>query len=406
MNRYATLKLKRPTYPSPTKGTVVVWSMIASLPVPGSTWHRLQYLVGLRRLGFDVWYVEDQNSTIFHPVDFHRSMDFKENLRYLREYMELIGFEDRWVYRPPYSGDNWLGALSGQGVRELYERADAIVNHTGAKVMRERPSGAACLVYLETDPVRNQIRVATGEKSLERELSQYDWLFTYGANIGDPTCKLPDDGFNWQGTRPAIISDWWRTPFSARLPRRLTTITSWKRGNKKDIELDHNTLRWSKCEGFLALGRLPRRAALPMELTIRGLNEQDRSTLQKYGWTIRNGGELSNLARYRNYIRHSAGECTAANHQNVATNSGWFSDRSASYLAAGRPVISEDTGFSLQLPTGQGLFAFRSEQEAESAIEAVAGDYVRHSSAASDIAHGYFDSEKVIGDTMRTIGLL
>lgn len=395
------------SYPPATRGVIVVWSLIASLPIPGTTWHRLQYLAGLRRLGFDVWYVEELDRWLNRPGDYKRTTRYDANLRYLRRVMELIGFEDRWIFRPPGNEQLCFGARNLDGLMRLYEKADLVINHTGAQWLKPWHSKIRALAYLETDPVANQIGIAKGDQTLISELSRYDYLLTFGANLGATDCKVPVERLHWIPTRPAICIDWWDCGCPVRIPLTLTTITAWERSSRrKDLVWQDDTWRWSKCDGFRHCIDLPKNAALSLELTIKGATDLELESFRQRGWRVRPATDLATPAAYRHYIMASAGEFTVAKEQYVASRVGWFSERSACYLAAGRPVISEETGFSNSLPTGTGLFAFSDQTEALEAIRAVALDYQRQSHVAREIAHGFFSADRVIGDSLRAIGLL
>ncbi len=392
-------------YPPATKGVVVVWSLIASLPIPGTAWHRLQYLAGLRRLGFDVWYVEELDRRLNRPGDFVSTTDFAANLQYLKALMDQIGFSDRWIFRPP-GHEECFGARDFKGLLDLYAEADLVINHTGAQLLQPWHSNIRSLAYLETDPVRNQVNMAQGNEKLTGELLKYDYLLSYGLNLGQADCKVPVGELHWIPTLPAICVDWWATKSPLRSPRTLTTVTAWKRSHKKDLQWDEASWRWSKAEGFLSFLDVPQHSRLPMELALRGANDEEEQLFRQHGWLVKKASDLDNPDAYRDYITTSAGEFTAAKEQYVASWSGWFSDRSASYLAAGRPVISQDTGFSNSLPTGSGLFAISTVTEAVEAVNRVADDFERQSKAALDIAHEHFSAERVLGNAMRAIGLL
>ena len=393
-------------YPTANRGTVVVWSLIASHPFPGTAWHRLQYLAGLRRLGFDVWYVEDSDRLVRNPTTWSRTTDFAPNVEYLAHNMELIGLGDRWIFRPPGQYAECMGARSMSGLMDLYRSADLVVNHSGAQELRQEHACIRRLLYLETDPVVNQVEVAQGESWIIETLSAHHHLFTYAENIGSPDCQLPIERFEWIPTRPALCVDWWMPAnVGTRDYDALTTVATWKHTGNDVIWRDRRW-SWSKHHEFLKFVKLPDRSKLPLELAVGGIDEIDRALLARQGWRTTPARKLNNLQTYRDYIRSSLGEFTATKEQYVAPRSGWFSDRSSSYLASGRPVITQDTGFSNVLPTGEGLFAFSTPDEAIAAIDAVATDYGRNASAALEIAYEYFSAERVIGESLRHIGLL
>jgi hypothetical protein len=395
----------RTAYPPATRGRVVLWGLLAQSPFGGMTWQVLHHLGGLRRLGFDVWYVEDSDRPVYDPETFWGTFDVNKNVEYLARQMERLDLGDRWVFRPPDTADTCLGACDMAGLAQLYKDADAVLNLCGAQELRPGHREIRCLVYLETDPVASQIRVASGEPATIEALAAYDVLFTYGENLGAADCGVPVDRFSWQPTRPPVCVDWWATDAAPPTGAALTTVANWKHTGK-DIVWQGETYRWSKHHEFLRFIDLPRRSAVPLELALGAISEDETTHMRARGWRIIPSADLAQPDVYRDYIRSSYGEFTVAKDQNIRLRSGWFSDRSASYLAAGRPVITQDTGFANILPTGEGLFAFTTLDEAAMAVEAVRRDYSRHAAAARQIADEFFAAERVLGAVFRRIGLL
>src|ERR1043166_5574756 len=182
-------------YPPAKRGKIVIWGMLAHSPFGGMTWQVLQHLAGVRRLGFDVWYVEDANRPVFHPSTFCSTSDATANIAYMARQMERIGLSDRWIFRPPGVCDTYVGACGSAGLAQLYKEADAVLNLCGAQELRLNHQDIRCLVYLETDPVANQIGVANGCLQTIETFAAYDVLFTYGANFGAPDCRVPLERF-------------------------------------------------------------------------------------------------------------------------------------------------------------------------------------------------------------------
>jgi hypothetical protein len=182
-------------------------------------------------------------------------------------------------------------------------------------------------------------------------------------------------------------------------------VANWKHTGK-DLVWQGETYYWSKHHEFQRFINLPSHSPLPLELAIGGMDDEERGHMQHHGWRMVPSVRLAEPGAYRAYIQASRGEFTVAKDQNIRLRSGWFSDRSACYLAAHRPVITQDTGFGNILPTGAGLFAFTTEHEALEAIDTVARDYTRQSAAARDIAQEFFAAERVLGDVFRRVGLL
>jgi hypothetical protein len=369
------------------------------------TWQVLHHLAGIRRLGFDVWYVEDSDTPVYHPVTYWATSEYTLNVAYLARQMEGIGLSERWIFRPPGIHDTCFGGRDLAGLQQLYHEADAVLNLCGSHALRPEHREIPCLVYLETDPVANQVRVASGDLQTIEMLTPYRQIFTYAENLGAADCGVPVERFCWQPTRPPVCLDWWTTSAPPAAGVVLTTVANWKH-TEKDIVWQGETYHWSKHYEFERFIALPSRAALPLELAIGRISEAEQDRLRDHGWRLVPSVSVADPDAYRGYIQASGGEFTVAKDQNIRLRSGWFSDRSACYLAAGRPVITQDTGFGNVLPTGAGLFAFSTAEEALEAIKIVARDYPGQSAAARHIAQEYFVAERVLGDVLRRIGLL
>ncbi len=392
-------------YPPARRGKIVLWGLLASSPFGGMTWQVLHHLEGLRRLGFDVWYVEDSDRPVTHPTTYWPTFESDANVAYLARQMHILGLGDRWIFRPPGVYDRCCGARDLAGLRSLYQETDAVLNLCGAQELRPEHHEARCLVYLETDPVANQIGVATGHLPTIDRLAAHHHLFTYGENFGASDCGVPVERFCWQPTRPPVCVDWWVTNASPASGAALTTIANWKH-TSRDVIWQGETYYWSKHYEFLRFIDLPLRSPIPLEVALGAVSADEATHMRTHGWRIVPSVSLAEPSAYRDYLRASCGEFTVAKDQYIRLRTGWFSDRSACYLAAGRPVITQDTGFTNILPTGEGLFAFTTMDEALAAIEAVARDYARHAAMARQIAEEFFAAERVLGDVLRRIGLL
>jgi hypothetical protein len=392
-------------YPPARRGPLVVWGLLASYPFGGMTWQVLHHLAGLRRLGFDVWYVEDSDTPVFDPATYWPTPDYAVNVAYLARQMERIGLAERWIFRPPGVDDACLGGRDLAGLRQLYRDAEAVLNLCGSHAVLPVHREIRCLIYLETDPVANQVRVASGDADTIDALALHHHLFTYGENLGAPDCGVPVERFRWQPTRPPVCLDWWATGGPPAGDLVLTTVANWK-DTGKEIVWRGETYHWSKHYEFERFITLPARAPLPLELALGRIDEAAQDRLRRHGWRLVPSVKVAEPDAYRAYIQGSAGEFTVAKDQNIRLRSGWFSDRSVCYLAAGRPVITQDTGFGNVLPTRRGLFAFTTADEALEAMESVAGDYAGQSAAARAIAQEYFAAERVLGDVLRRVGLL
>jgi len=385
------------------QGVIIVLGLLGQFPLAGMAWQVIHHLVGLRRLGFAVYYVEETGSPPYDPRAKTLVDDCTYSLRFIAETLRRLGGDDAWAYHDGATGQ-WHGLSEGR-VRELFARALCVINLCGAShpdTLTFRPRGK--LVYLETDPVLYQVRLAQGDPGTLRFLAGHDAHITYGENLGAADCPVPLPRFAWRKTRPPVALDLW--PFRADVSApRFTTIATWhNRG--KDLCFRGETYRWSKHQNFLAVADLPRRTAQKLELAVEIDDAAELAAFRRSGWLLTDPLAVSqDLDLYRQYIGDSRGEFTVAKDAVVRTRSGWFSDRSVCYLAAGRPVVTQETGFSKYIPTGRGLFAFSTVGEALAALDAINTDYPTHIHAAREIAAEYFSAEKLLGKLLHDAGL-
>jgi hypothetical protein len=381
---------------------IVVAGAVGAMPFAGVAWQVLQYLEGLRRLGHEVFYLEDTARWPYDPENDTVCDDAGPAVAYVARLMARVGLAHRWAYR-----DVAGGCLHGRSERELaaaLARADVLVNLSGATLLRDEHLGVPVRVYLETDPVLPQIEVAQGRRFTIDLLDAHTHHFSYGENLGRPGCGVPVERFEYRATRPPVILDWWMDGGGWRLDgRAFTTVANWRQ-TAKDVEWQGQVLTWSKHVEFMRLIDLPQRVTRPLELALAADDVEAVAQLRSAGWRVVEARPLSkDIDAYRRYIRGSAGELSAAKEQNVRLRSGWFSDRSASYLAAGRPVVLQDTGFGCALPTGAGLFAFRTMDEAAAALAEIEADYRRHAQAAYAIAAEHLRAETVLSELLEAL---
>ncbi len=391
--------------PSPVRGDkVVVLGMMTKMPVAGVVWQTLHYLVGLERLGYEVYYVEAHART---PSMFMESAETDGSARaaaFIAGVMERFGLKDRWAYQALHA-DGALHGMSAERLEHLYAEACLIINLHGGTQPREEHAATGRLVYLETDPVTLQVELAHDVPSSIEFLEPHVAFFTFGENLGQPDCGLPlSDRFRFLPTRQPIVLDLWHGHTPARRDV-FTTVGNWRQEWREVTYLDQ-TYHWSKHLEFMKFIDLPGRTGQSFELALSSVDDEARTLLGTHGWRVVDGLSVSrDIDIYRDYIRASAGEFTVAKDQNVRLRSGWFSDRSATYLAAGRPVITQDTGFGNHLPTGDGLFPFSTLDEAADAVERIRADRPRQERAASAVARDHFSHEIVLGDLLHAVGL-
>jgi hypothetical protein len=322
---------------------------------------------------------------------------------YISTLLSRFGFQDKWAYVASHS-DNRSYGLSERQVKDLYARADAIVNLFGGTILRDEQMTCPIRIYLETDPVVHQLRIANGEQKYLDLVTAHTALFTWGANYGEPDCGVPVAPFTYYPTRSPVVCEYWDAPCNPAA-RYFTTIGHWDQ-SVKDLEYKGERYSWSKHREFLKVLELPRRTEQKFSLALAIDDPAAVQMLESHGWGVEDAYAASKtLESYRDYIWGSRGEFTVAKDMNVRLRSGWFSERSACYLAAGKPVVTQETGFSKSLPSGLGLHAFRTLEDIPPALEAINSDYEKHSQAAKEIAVEYFSAEKVLRQVMGTAGL-
>jgi hypothetical protein len=389
---------------SAARGPVVVFGIAFLYPLAGVTWQFLHYLVGLRRLGWDPYYVEDSSRWAYDPALGDFTPDPAGNIAAVLPALEAHGFGERWACRVPALDGRCYG-LGEARLRALYREAVAFLNVTGAQEMRDEHLGGPRRLYVETDPVASQISVAEGDPKTVEQLAAHDVLFTYGENLGRPDCGVPLERFTWLSTRQPVVLDFW-PPAAPTAGAPYTTIATWRHQN--DRVFRGETYYWSKEREFLKVLDLPRRSPAPLELALDITPDAPEAEplLRRHGWRVVPAAGLSrDVDRYRDYVRGSRGEFTVAKDQNIRLRSGWFSDRSATYLAAGRPVVTQETGFSSILPTGRGLFGWRDADDVVAALEAIERDYDGHCRGAREVAAECFAAETVLASLMDRAGL-
>jgi hypothetical protein len=383
------------------RGRVVLLHFVAQMPLAGIAWQALQYLVGLERLGYEAWYVENHGANPYDPRANSVMMDCAYNVDYLKRIMERFGLGERWAYWDAIN-DVYRG-LSRERVASLLKESDALINLCGATRLRDEHMACPVRIMVDTDPVYEQIKYAKADPAARAYLDAHTHFFTYGENVGGPGWIVPLCGIPWQPTRPPVVLDLW--PEVAGAPDCFSTIATWE--NKgKDIEFDGHNYVWSKHVNFMRFLDLPQRAHQCFTMAMLPPTPEVETLVTGKGWQIVDPRPISaDIDSYRNFISGSRGEFTVAKDIYVRPKSGWFSDRSVCYLASGRPVVTMATEFSRFYPVGDGLFDYTDSAGALAAIAAIAGDYPRHAKAARRLAAEFFASDRVVGTMMHQAGL-
>src|SRR5215471_10995812 len=380
------------------KRQLIFLGAMGKIPFAGMAWETLHYLEGFRRLGHDVYYIEDTNSWPFDPGQDSSSADCSHAVGYIARVMRWAGMADRWAYRAA-EPDGRVYGLSESRFSQLFQEADILINHAAATRLNDQHLNVPVRVYLQTDPGGGEILTAKGDPETRDMLSAHTHFFNWAENLGACDCLLPTAGVPYRTTRMPVVLDWFTPPGAYsnghRERLRFTTIGNWQ--SPGEIEWRGQVYFWSKHCQFLRFLDLPQRLGQPVELALGSVGEEQTQLLLDRGWRVVDAAPYgTELAPFRDYVFGSDGEFTTAKDQYVRLRTGWFSDRSAYYLTAAKPVITQDTGFGRALPTGEGLFAFTSTEEIISAFEAIRSDYGQHSRAARAIAEEYFRAETVL----------
>ena len=385
-----------------SNGAVIVAGALANKPSNGgNAWTRLNWLLGFRRSGFDPYFIEEINSgTCVGASNQPVAPEDSVNAAYFRAVMKQFGFEQR----ASLLSDNGT-AVVGIGLDRLEKlagRADMLLNISGHLQRAALKLAPRCKIYLDDDPGYTQCWHAAGQ--LGNRLAGHDHYFTLGANIGTSLCSIPAGDIHWRTTRVPIVLDEW-PPIAPRNFDRFTTVASW-RGAFGTVTLDGKT-HGPKAHEFRKFFALPAKSGLKFQivLNIDPADWKDRQALVNAGWDIGSPELAATPDAFRAYVQNSSAEFSVAQPIYVGTRSGWFSDRSAAYLASGKPTLLQDTGFSRHLPTGEGLVTFTTLEEAMEGAAKIASNYPRHSRAARALAEQYFDSDKVLAKLLTDISI-
>jgi hypothetical protein len=361
-----------------TKGTILISGMIAGDPDQGgASWSILQYVLGFRQLGYQPVVVEPVDELSPHSVD------------YLEKLVARFGLEAALLRR----GTRQTAGISYRQVLRAAQRADVLINVSGMLSESELTEPISTRIYLDLDPGFNQLwHEACG---IDMRFDGHTHFFTVGLSIGQPGCSIPTGGRHWMSTVPPVVLELWpSTPASRRAP--VTTVGNWRGYGS----IEHDGVRYGqKAHSLRSLIDLPSRTPerLRLALAIHPDETPDLEALAAHGWEL---ADPSRVARtpglYRRFLQRSKAELGIAKSGYVLSRCGWFSDRGACYLASGKPVIAQATGFEDHLPTGHGLLAFTTTAEAAEALAGVDRDYDSHARAARALAEEHFDSDRVL----------
>lgn len=370
---------------------IIVLGYIVRGPLGGLAWHHLQYVMGLARLGHDVFYLEDSDDypACYDPARNVTDTDPTYGLEFTARTFDTLRLGARWAYYDGHAS-RWLGPGAGR-VREVCATADLLLNVSDLNPVRPWLADVPVRALVDTDPVFTQIRHLT-DPGARATAGHHTAFFSFAGNIGRTGCRVPDDGFPWQATRQPVVLDAW--PVTPGPPSgKFTTVMLWDSYPARE----YGGVRYGmKSESFGAYLDLPEKAGPVFELAV-GSPSAPGPLLADKGWTVRDPrGPTRDPWAYQRYIQESKAEFGVAKHGYVVAWSGWFSERSAAYLASGRPVLVQETGFSDWLEAGSGVLAFQSPADALAGLEAIDRRYEFHCRVARAVAAEYFDARVVL----------
>ena len=359
---------------------IVVSGMIAAVPYHGgATWAVLQYLLGFRDLGHEVLFVEQVEAA---------ALEGSETPAYMQSVATRFGLDGHWALLG--AGTERTAGLAYGELRAAAREADVLINISGILTDEALMGAARTKVYLDLDPAFNQLWHAQG---IDMHFGGHDRFVTVGQAIGTPECTVPTSGIDWIPTVPPVVLEHWpQTPAG----EHITTIGNWRGYGSVEHEGLHYGQKAHSMREYMGLAARTD-ASFRLALDVHPGETPDIEALDRNGWQIVAPADVAaSPDAYREFIAGSLAELGIAKSGYVLSRCGWFSDRSACYLASGKPVVAQDTAFSRFLPTGTGLLAFTTEDDALAGIEEVRADYDRHARAAREIATEHFDSRKVL----------
>ncbi len=373
-----------------TAASVIVSGMIAATPHQGgATWAVLQFLLGLRRLGCDVRFVE--------PIDHPRPAD-SAGARYISDVMHRFGLGGRWAIVGP--DQNEILGMTRPQLRAAARHADVLLNVSGMLSEPDVLDHVDIRVYVDLDPAFVQLWHSVA--GVDMRFDAHTHFVSIADAIGESGCPVPSCGRAWIPTLPPVVLDEWPVA-EHRHGDALTTVAHWRGYGS----IEHQGVRYGqKAHSLRPLFDLPRRtdAQFRLALAIHDGDMKDIAALREHGWELVDPDTVaSSPDEYRRFVQSSWAEFGIAKSGYVVSRVGWFSDRSACYLASGRPVLAQDTGFGRRLPTGAGLFAFTDGDDVLAAVDAMRRDYAHHRAAARDIAREYLDSDRVLSELLERV---
>jgi len=387
---------------------IIVGGLVGQFPLGGVAWDYFHYVLGLDQLGHDVFYHEDTWVWPFDPRLRYATDDPSYTVKFFEEFFAAYAphLTDKWHY--VLFHEKHFG-MSGESFAEVARTADVFLNVSGACFIPEELGSKCVKVFMDTDPGYNQIMLSerfAWSQNVERwcrSVADHDRHLTYAENVNGADCLIPRMDFDWRPTRCVVTLPQWESVRSAPVPADapMTTIMTWDWFGGK---LTHGGSEYfSKSAEFEKFLDFPRRVKIPLTLAINGM-KAPLKRIAEQGWTVQDAHQATlTPASYQQFIANSAGEWSVAKNVYVATRSGWFSCRTACYLAGARPAVVQETGWSRFVPGGKGVVPFSTMDQAVAAVQAVAADPAGHRAAAYEVARQYLAPDRVLPGMIEAI---
>jgi hypothetical protein len=376
---------------------VVVAGWVAAFPTAGFLWHALSYALGFRDLGHDVVFLDDSGDEPWgwDPERGEMDPECRAGARFLARELAAVGLGERWVYRHVPTGR--FDGMDREAALAFLAEADVFVNVSLTCPMRDEYRRIPNRLGIDTDPVFTQVRMAHGDAALAAVAEDHTRLFTFGRP------PLPGQRGEWVPTRQAVATRWWPVAPPPAPGAPFTTVTTWKAYRPVEWEGRSYAAKDVSLRAFLDL---PSRTSAPLQVAIGAGEDHGEGArlLREHGWALADPISVSRTTgEYQRFLAASAGEIGFAKHGYVAARSGWFSERSCCYLASGRPVVAQDTGWSEWLPSGEGLLGFSTPDEAAAALDAVRSQPERHAAAARALVEERFEAADVCAELLEAL---
>jgi hypothetical protein len=396
------MSVSSPTTLSPTNHydaasslRIVVLGYVIRGPIGGMAWHHLQYVLGLHQLGHNVLFIEDSDdyASCYDPSTHQLGTDPSYGIKFATQAFSNLNLGEKWAYYDAHSG-HWLGPTCDRAI-DFCEQADVLINVSGVNPLRPWYDNIPMRILIDTDPFFTHVRHLTDSAAHRRAL-QHNAFFSFGELIRSEMSSVPDDGFPWQPTRQPVVLDAWPLVDPPE-DGAYTTVMQWDSYPPAEFSGQQYGM---KSQSFAAVRDIPRRVGVPLEMALGGA-QAPRRQLEQIGWRVVDPLAVTRDPwTYQRYLQSSRGEFSIAKQGYVASRCGWFSERTACYLACGRPAVVQDTGFSSIFPTGRGVWAFADAESAIEGLHQIEQEYRAQCVAARELAVEYFDSQKVLSQLL------